>query len=59
MLTRDIYAEASLTYDATRELLRDSQAIFSDLSYYLDLTREDFSDSAEPDFRALLNAISQ
>lgn len=57
MLKRDIYAEASLTYDATRDLLRDTQAIFSDISYHLDQTREDFSDSAEPDFRALLNAI--
>ena len=58
VLTRDIYAEASLTYDETKDLLQQSQAVFSDLSYHLDRTREDFSDSAEPDFRALLNAIS-
>lgn len=59
ILTRDIYAEASLTYDETKDLLQKSQEIFSDLSYNLDRTREDFSDSAEPDFCALLNAISR
>jgi hypothetical protein len=59
IMTRDIYAEASLSYDETRDLLRDSKAIFSDLSYHLDHTREDFSDGAERDFRALLEFISE
>ncbi|MBI4025317.1 MAG: hypothetical protein HY360_10085 [Verrucomicrobia bacterium] len=59
MLARDIYQEASLTYDDTHALLLQSQAIFSDLSYHLDETHEDFSETATPDFRALLNVISR
>jgi hypothetical protein len=58
MLTRDYYAEAALSPDELRDLLQASQAIFTDLSYHLDHTREDFTDSAEPDCRALLELIS-
>ena len=58
MLTRDYYAEAALSPDELRDLLQASQAIFTDLSYHLDHTREDFTDSAEPDCRALLELSS-
>lgn len=58
MLTRDLYHEAALTYNGTRDLLSQSQTIFADLSYHVDRTREDFNLSATYDTDELLNAIS-
>jgi hypothetical protein len=58
MLTRDLYHEAALTYNDTGDLLSQSKAIFTDLSYHVDRTREDFNISATSDTDELLNAIS-